>query len=435
MIRLWRECNKVITMEVKTIKLKDNLTLHFVPTNKFKIVTMNVVFQGAVDNAEISNLVILTQLFNESCEKYPDYQSLTAYTEYLYRLDFSFVETHYCESDSFCARLSFIAPRYLEPNFDIVNKVLDLVNQIVYHPLIKDGVFDAKTFAHVQQNVLVKYRQIEDVKEQYMEQHLNDYLLEDHPYKHRSVGNYEELAKATPASVYACYLKLLQRPIDVYIVGDVDETEIKMALNNHLMPGSMVTHPRFRVPLPDNQKANYEVTKHFMQSVLAMVYLLPEVPDAKCTAIARVFNMIFGGSGSSKLFKVVREEHNFCYSISSLMRVLSDSMVVMAGIDAKNRDETLKLVNAQLQAIADGKISDEEMLFAKETLKTIYQTFEDNGTSIINAIINDQIIKTAYQNPQIKAALIDSVTKADVIEFAKQTRLSYTFFLRQGGAE
>ena len=49
-----------------------------------------------------------------------------------------------------------------------------------------------------------------------------------------------------------------------------------------------------------------------------------------------VFNELFGGSPSSRLFLNVREKHSLCYYVSSLLDIRKGLLLVSSGVQAQN---------------------------------------------------------------------------------------------------
>ncbi|MDD4066097.1 MAG: insulinase family protein [Bacilli bacterium] len=420
-------------MQVKTIALLPNLTLYLVPTEKFKTVEMNIIFKGKVDPKLDADLMLLAEVLSDSCRRYPKKREVEAYCDFLYRFSFRINNEHQMESDNFTLSCNFISPRYLPDDFDIVDKVFEFIHEIIYRPLLKDGAFDSEVVKIQQQKTITLVNQFNDSKEYYSLLHLNDYINGEHPYKHSMIASEEELKKVTPQSLYAAYLKLLERPISIFIVGKFNELHLNRMIIKHLRPGNEVTTPRLFVELPYNKMARYEVTKHFKQSQLSMVFLTPDINTSRVDNVALLFNYIFGSGSTSKLFKVVREEHNYCYTINSQLRTLSNSLVVSAGIDDKNYEDTILLVYKQLDKMAKGEISDEEFTAGVESLKSQFMASEDNGRSIIVSIMNNLVRDLPYLPPQERVAELEKISKADVVRFAKGVRFSYSFLLRQRG--
>ena len=78
-----------------------------------------------------------------------------------------------------------------------------------------------------------------------------------------------------------------------------------------------------------------------------------------------VFNMIFGSSSQSKLFKTVREKHSLCYYISSSYDAFNSIVVITAGIESQDYEKVKELVAEQLKAMQNGKFDDKDIEIAK----------------------------------------------------------------------
>ena len=78
-------------------------------------------------------------------------------------------------------------------------------------------------------------------------------------------------------------------------------------------------------------------------------------------AAITVFNAVYGGGISSKLFLNVRERLSLCYYTSSMIDRHKGVMYVISGIDFNKYDEVLGEILTQLEAVKEGEISPEEL--------------------------------------------------------------------------
>ena len=102
-----------------------------------------------------------------------------------------------------------------------------------------------------------------------------------------------------------------------------------------------------------------------------------------------VFNGLFGGFPHSKLFLNVREKHSLAYYASSSVEPFRGLLTVQTGIDGKNREKVLRLVNDQLKEIAEQKIVNMNavdiagaMLTIDGTARQMWVTSDIHGMSI-----------------------------------------------------
>jgi predicted Zn-dependent peptidase len=107
------------------------------------------------------------------------------------------------------------------------------------------------------------------------------------------------------------------------------------------------------------------------QGKLCLGYNTHVIVDSKEYFSLLMFNAIFGGSGffNSKLFLNIREKEGLSYHVASDIDKFSGVMLVACGIDAKEKEKTLRIIFEQLEEMQKGNISDFEMNYTKDTIE------------------------------------------------------------------
>src|SRR5690606_23524358 len=93
---------------------------------------------------------------------------------------------------------------------------------------------------------------------------------------------------------------------------------------------------------------------------------------------ALLFNAIFGGTFTSGLMQVVREEHSLAYYIAS--QIINDLkiLIVTAGIDQNQYQLASDLIIKQLESYKAGNISDDLIAIGKENIVNELLEIEDS---------------------------------------------------------
>jgi len=113
-----------------------------------------------------------------------------------------------------------------------------------------------------------------------------------------------------------------------------------------------------------------------------------------------VFNSLFGGSMSSRLFQRIREQEGLSYSIFSTNSQYSDTGVVLtyAAVSPQNTLRIIDLINDELAKIKREKISSSEIARAKENIKgSIVLSVEDISSRMFRlgkALLMDKKVLT-----------------------------------------
>ena len=123
----------------------------------------------------------------------------------------------------------------------------------------------------------------------------------------------------------------------------------------------------------------------------------------------------------------VREKNSLCYNIGSYFIKFSSLLIVRAGIDSKNKDKTVKLVNKCIKEMVNGEFSDEEVLSAKKARINQVRMQEDSTWSILAIQVAADIDNIATGNKMINE--IRTVTKKEIIDLAKKIKLNTIYLL------
>src|SRR5699024_11852762 len=84
-----------------------------------------------------------------------------------------------------------------------------------------------------------------------------------------------------------------------------------------------------------------------------------------------VFNGLFGGFPSSKLFMNVSEKHSLAYYAASRIESYKGLLLVFSGIESENYKQAKDIIDAQLQAMIDGSFTERELYNIKSLIISV----------------------------------------------------------------
>ena len=145
----------------------------------------------------------------------------------------------------------------------------------------------------------------------------------------------------------------------------------------------------------------------------------------------QMFNVIFGGGMTSKLFQNVREKMSLCYSIDASYYGAKGILLVNAGIDFDKETVTRQEIRKQLDACRKGDISEAEMTAAREALLSSLRSVPDSPGSIENFTSTAALSGLVYSREGYMEA-VENVTLEDVVKCAGSVALNTTYFLKGG---
>jgi predicted Zn-dependent peptidase len=138
--------------------------------------------------------------------------------------------------------------------------------------------------------------------------------------------------------------------------------------------------------------------------------------------VMSVLNAVLGGGMSSRLFQEVREKRGLVYSTYSFASSYADAgyFGMYAGCTPSKVRQVLDLLGAELDKLAEGGISEEELRKAVGQLSGgIVLALEDTG-SRMSRLGRAELVSGEYQDIDETLRQIKAVTTADVQELARE---------------
>ena len=249
-------------------------------------------------------------------------------------------------------------------------------------------------------------------------------------------GYVEDLEKITVENISEYYFELIKSAkIDIYISGNFDEAHIEEILKNNKKLQELVERePYFIKTIPSTEDVKkvdspkeIQEKMNINQGKLVIGYNVFD-KQQNSRNIGIVFNSILGDSANSMLFQNVREKAGLAYTVHSSFIKPKNLIVVRAGIEINNYDKALEIIKEQIEIVKKGNISDNDIQNAKTYIISGIKNIQvEQDTELIfymgqelsgNVFSIDEYIKN-----------INSVTKEEIIEFAKSVQMNTIYFL------
>lgn len=133
---------------------------------------------------------------------------------------------------------------------------------------------------------------------------------------------------------------------------------------------------------------------------------------------------ILGGGMSSRLFYEVRERRGLCYYIQSGRETFAETGYVFTraglNIDINKINEAIKVIVSEHKKISDGKLSDEELIKAKEMIKGRLILSLEDSNNLANFIGKKLLLENKIEKPEDLIKKIEQVSKDEIIDLAKK---------------
>ena len=400
--------------------------LHLIPTNKFKNITISLKLQNTLDEKTVAKRTLLSFMLTTGTEKYPSTQELSIYLESMYgmKLGANVVtkgKSHIININSIC-----INQEYLPYKEDLIQRQIQLLNDIFFKPNASKTVFDQTMFERKKKELVERLINNQDDKFYYSLEKMFEYMGKGTCLGISSHGNIEDIKKIENEELFSYFKEC----IHIYVVGNVDESIVHVFENclsfekNNSIFESVYSFEKNRKDLLEIIEKQ-DVT----QAKLDMGYRISVNYNHQNHYAFVVFNAIFGGMSQSKLFKVVREKNSLCYYISSSYDAFNGVMVITAGIEGKDYHQTVQLIKEQLKEMQDGCFDQDDIDTAKLMIKNSMKKTNDEPLSQVAVQYNRDITGKKETNEQYLEK-IENVTYQDIVDVCQNIELDTIFLLK-----
>lgn len=378
-----------------------------------------------VENA--SGMSLLAGVLSRGCAKLPEMNQISRYLAKNYGMSFSVNADKAGELESLSFSFSFLDNAFAIEGEDIRKACFDLFRELVFNPLVADGGFKADYVAQEKTNLSDRIDAVFNDKRQYALERCRSIMCENEQYGISAMGTKEYLNSFDEKSLYRFFCKMLQESLVVFSYIGKEKGAFLEELAGSFSPRNGVI-PKTDVIFSCDTPREISEPMDLNQSKMNIGFRLGEYAF-KNGAACRLFNVLYGGSASSKLFMNVREKLSLCYYCSSAIDRLKNVMFVISGVEADRFEDARDEVMAQLKAVADGDFTDEEFENAKNYLIDSIRGAYDSQ-SLLASILLYGTLRGELKTPEEDMAEISNVTRSEVISVAKGISLDTVYLLK-----
>lgn len=420
-------------MELKRQQLAEGVYLNYIPTEKFKAGFIQMRFILPMQKETASKNALLFHVMQRGSEKYPNLTAMRKRGDELYDSHLSAGCWKYGDSQVISLECSPLGQKYAIDDTDITAGVIDLMEDVLLHPVTEDGVFKAEYVEGEKIQLIGRARSIINNKGQYAATRATEVMFEGDPFGIRDIGTPEDIEKVCPKCLYEQYLTVLKTArVEIFAVGSYDEkylakrfSEIFSGINRGDVYSPATT--------PLSAERTGEIKKVYERQNVTQGKLVLGFRtgcDRSCDDfyLMKLFNEIFGGSACSKLFMNVREKLSLCYYCSSSLLSEKGAMIIHSGIEFANEQKAVDEINVQLEKMKSGDITDEEIDNAKKSLCDGILGNEDSTRAMAGWFFGN-IMTGQTTTPEQAMDEIKSATKEQIVEKAKKVTLDTYYFL------
>ncbi|MGV3243827.1 EF-P 5-aminopentanol modification-associated protein YfmF [Staphylococcus sp. 11261D007BR] len=409
-------------------------------TDKFKTTTITFKFMAPLEIETMTKRSLLSKLLVRATQHYPTDKQFNQYLSKLYGAYLNSSVSKFKDRHVITLTLEIVNERYLLNNEQLFDEALDLLKEILFHPLVEKHEFNSVFVRQEKELLKKKLAAIEDNKSQIAFIRLLKHMFGDHPYRYMAAGELEFIDQITPKDIYDTYESMLQNDeCAIYIVGNVDEASTIKQIQSTFKTKPF-TYNTTQLNLDDNGHTNpNEIieTDDVDQAKLNMGFRFPTYMGHPDYYALVVFNMMFGADPSSVLFNEVREQKSLAYSIHSQIDGKNGFLFVISGVSTKDYELAKDTILEAFNRFEAGDFTEEKLKLAQKIILSHRKESKDRAKSIIEIMHNQLLLPEEETNDSydIFEKRILEVSKEDIQKICKQASLDTVYILTKGGED
>ncbi|MFU0791014.1 EF-P 5-aminopentanol modification-associated protein YfmF [Virgibacillus proomii] len=416
----------------ETIKQTNGTYFHYIPTKKYKTVTVVVKLKAPLQKKTITKRALLPYVLRQGTKRYPTKQEFQLKLDELYGASISLDGAKKGENHIISLRLEIANQKFLQDNPPILTQGLNLLHDVLFDPNSDGNQFASSVFNREKETLKQKILALKDDKMSYANMRLIDEMCKGEAYQLHVHGYMDELETITSKSLYAYYQQMIREDrMDIYIQGDLPLNRMEeIASIFELTPNA------------DRNQIHRETSRFIVEKSPKQVIETDQIQQAKLHIGYRtnvtfgqpeyyalhVFNGIFGGFPSSKLFKNVREKNSLAYYAASRLESHKGLLLVFSGIAPKDFEKARDIIKNQMTAMKQGDFTNHQIEEAKAQITNQLLETLDHPQGTIE-FLYQQVLADKQINPIDFIERIKQVTKEEVVAVSKKLQEDTTYLL------
>jgi len=377
---------------------------------------------------------LLPRVLRRGSASLPDMESIIAALDDLYGVRIEPIIRKKGEVHCIGLYVDFPDDRYIPNRESVLEKAISIAGEILLSPAKQDGVLRYDYVESEKSNLIDDIRAAINDKRGYSVDRLLEEMCSGEAFGISKLGSEEEALKITAAELTAYYRKVLENSrIEIFYCGSADSARVKSAIESTFL--SLPERENAQVPKtniifspPTDTPRRFTESLDVSQGKLTVGFRMGEAMKDPDYPALMLFNALYGGSVSSKLFLNVRERLSLCYYASSMIDKHKGIMIVSSGVEFSNFDTALDEILAQLVCIKNGDISEWEFTSAKRYVITSIKSALDRLGGL-EELYFDSVIYSIHYDPAGLSDMIEKATLEQVVRLASGIKTDSVYML------
>ncbi|NLM50693.1 MAG: insulinase family protein [Clostridiaceae bacterium] len=363
---------------VEKYLIKEGINLYFIPNFKFKTFLSSVYIHRPLDESEASLNALLPQVLRRGNKTYKDLTQIQKKCEDLYGAHLFMYSQKKAETHSIVSGIETVSDNFALYKEGILEDSLKFLFDVLLNVVDE---FDEDILKQEKDNLIERIKGLINDKRNYAYNRLIQEMCKNERYGVCELGTVERVSQITAKGLMAHYKKIItESPIDIFVSGNLSKEKAIELVKKYTgaLPERRAQYPGVVIGDLPKEVRYVEEKLDVTQGKLSMGY---RVKGADEYAMI-LFNTIFGGSTTSKLFLNVREKLSLAYYASSGYDRYKGIMTVNSGIEFSNYQKALDEINLQFSYMKNKNITQEEFDQAMLSIINSYKSLYDGLRSL-----------------------------------------------------
>lgn len=412
-------------MNKKEILLDSGVKLLMINTNKFKTVDVRVFYEDCLDARSITINNLLLKILTTKTNHFPTRKQFKNYLQDLYDMKIKSFVASYGETFSFSIGVNSLNKKYTLNNENLLEKQFEVLKEVLYFPLKDDSRFNEDYYDEMKNDYKERLLDALNYKEVVVKKKVNEILGQDNKLLEMSEGYLNVLEELGNEEVYSKYEQMNSMCKKIIVVGEIDFDEVEKYAREYLSVSNSRNDNKYVHKNLLEKYEDYSFDSKFSQSSIGVMFDLDVYFDDKLYYPTLVFMEMF----NYYLFKIVREEYNFCYSIYASYLSSRGVCFLQSNIEAKNYEMTLKLINDIINDLGNN-IDLKVMDICKNKVINGLKKEEDSPLKMVTR----EYFKDLYNlkdNEEV-IEIINNVVEEEIKEVANKIEKKFSVILKEG---
>lgn len=427
-------------MQLTRTEILPGVWLSHLRSDKFKTACLSLSLLTQLNRENVAMNALIPYVLRRGTRRYPAMDALSARLDELYGTAIEPVVRRIGEIQCVGFYASLPEGEFLPEGQDVLREGAELLGEMLLSPVTRGGLLLPQYVDSEKEKMLETIRSRINEKRGYALFRCLEEMCCYEDFAVGRLGGESECESIHYKKLTRRYHDLLQTsPVELFYCGRAEEKRVAAILRDALstLPRGEIDYDLgtdVRMNAVEEEPRRVEETLDVTQGKLVIGWRLGACMEEPDIAALYVFNAVFGGGSTSKLFMNVREKLQLCYYAGSLVDTHKGLLLVSSGVEFADEAAAEKEIFAQLEAMRRGEITDEELAAARSGVASDLRALLDSQGELEGFYLA-QALDGPDCPPLELAELCETVSREDVAAIARSVECDMIYFLTGNGEE